>query len=355
MPSLIAAGAAVLSILGLAAASSGASQSPSVALLALDTDTSGNEPRIVASIEECVSATVGEPVDIDIVVPSPGIPADRGVAAYQFSILYDPALVWITADDNEMLLAQAAGSNVIAIADPKPDNNGVYQSWGVDFGTSGIEPAGSSETGPGVIARITLLPQSDGVSALILSNVLIIDDDSERITLESVQSATIHVSEPCPEPSQDDGVDDGQDGGVDDGQDGGVDDGQDDGVDDGQDGGVDDGQDGGVDDGQDGGVDDGQDTGVNDDGDTGMQEGAANGVNDDGDTDGNGAAADVAAAPSPSPAGGAATGVGSLAPAATTFPVWAAIIAALGGAGLLIAGKLAFRARAHRDTFRPQD
>ena len=170
-----------------------------IAVIAIDANPGGNSARSVGAIEQCVSASVGQPVDIDVVVPDPGIPAQRGMAAYQFSLLYDPTVVWIQADNGGMLLAQAAGSNVIPITDPKPDRNGVYQSWGIDFGPAGIEPLGSSETGPGVIARITLLPRSEGVSALTLSYVLVIDDASERITLGSVQSGTIRVGEPCPE------------------------------------------------------------------------------------------------------------------------------------------------------------
>jgi hypothetical protein len=161
--------------------------------VALDADPSGNGPRTVGSIEQDVYATVGQPVDIDIVIPSPGIPADRGIAAYQFNLYYDPDLVWIDADD-VLLLGQAPGSSVIPIQDPKPDKNGFYISWGVDFGAKGIEPGGASETGPGVITRITLLPQSSGLSNLTLRDVVIIDDASQRISVDSVQSGTITVS-----------------------------------------------------------------------------------------------------------------------------------------------------------------
>jgi len=217
---LITIGVAALGVLWLTAATPGAGQSASVEVVAIDADPSGNGPRSVGTIENCLSAAAGESVVIDIVVPDPGVPADRGMAAYQFSIMYDPAVVWIGADDSDMLLAQAAGSNVIPIADPKPDRNGVYQSWGVDFGPSGIEPIGSSEKGPGVIARITLLPQSEGISTLTLSNVLVIDDASERISLGSILSATIHVGEPCagqspkttPSPDNDDSSDGGDSG-----------------------------------------------------------------------------------------------------------------------------------------------
>lgn len=192
--------AIALALLPVDHGAAGAS-SQGIAVIALDADPSGNGPRMVGTVESCVSAAVGQPVNIDVAIPSPGIPANRGMAAYQFSILYDPTVVWIDADNSDMLLAQAAGSNVIPIAEPKPDRNGVYQSWGIDFGPSGIEPAGSSETGPGVIARITLLPQSNGLSPLTLSGVLIIDDASERISLESVLSGAIHVGEPCPDQS----------------------------------------------------------------------------------------------------------------------------------------------------------
>ncbi len=193
----IVLGAALLGIFGPTAVRSAASPSASIALLAIDADPTGNSPRYVGTIEQCVSANVGQPAQIDIVIPGTGVPAERGIGAYQFSILYDPGSIWIAEDDGSMLLAQAAGSNVISIADPRPDRNGVYVSWGVDFGPSGIEPAGASETGPGVIARITLLPQSEGVSTLTLRDVLVIDDASNRITLGSIQPATIKVGQSC--------------------------------------------------------------------------------------------------------------------------------------------------------------
>ncbi len=169
----------------------------SLSVVAVDADPRGNGPRAVASTEECVSATTGQPVEIDIVLPSPGVPADRGIAAYQFSLFYDPSVVWVAADASGLLLAQAPGSNPLPISDPKPDRNGVYISWAVDFGPKGIEPAGASEAGPGVIARLTLLPKKNGASALNLTNVIIIDDASKVLSVESVRSGAVRVGEPC--------------------------------------------------------------------------------------------------------------------------------------------------------------
>ena len=190
--------AAVLGSAGRTTSAHGAGPATSIGLFAIDADPAGNAPRSVGTIEQCTSTSVGRPTQVDIVVPGPGVPADRGIGSYQFSLLYDPGSIWITDDDSNMLLGQAAGSNVIPIADPTPDRNGVYVSWGVDFGPSGIESDGSSEAGSGVIARITILPQSEGISTLTLSDVLVIDDASNRITLESIQSATIYVGLPCP-------------------------------------------------------------------------------------------------------------------------------------------------------------
>lgn len=170
----------------------------SIPLIAVDANIEGNGPRTVASIESCTSTSVGQPTDVDVVIPAPGVPADSGIAGYQFNLLYDPEVVWVEADGGDMLLAQAAGSSTFAIADPKPDSNGLYLSWGADFGPSGIEPAGSSETGPGVVARLTLTPQAVGTSFLTLSDVLVIDDEVERIELGEVRRASIQVGGSCP-------------------------------------------------------------------------------------------------------------------------------------------------------------
>lgn len=189
-------------LLGLTAATAAAApagqSSSSIKVIAVDADPRGNTPRSVGPIDDCVSTTLDRPVDIDIVLPSPGIPADRGLAAFQFSLFYDPSKVWVTADDGRMLLTQAPGGSLIFINEPKPDRDGVYHSWAVDFGRHGIEPDGSSEKGPGVLARITLSPQSSGSTPLVLGGVVLIDDASQRYTVDSIQSAAIHIGEPCP-------------------------------------------------------------------------------------------------------------------------------------------------------------
>lgn len=277
-------------------------------VLAIDADPSGNGPRSVGTIKQCLSAEVGQPVDIDIVLLDPGIPAERGIAAFQFSLLYDPTVVWVNADAaTEMLLAQASGSSVLPIQDPKPDKNGFYVSWAVDFGRpKGIEPDGPSEIGPGVISRITLLPQSNGSSALTLADVVFIDDASEKIAVDSVESGTITVGGPCDSQS-------GRDNGVDDG--------------------------------------------VDDDGDSGLQGGAANGVNDESDTGGNVAAAVTEPTPLPNPARAVPSG-GSAPPPGGDVAAWFIIlglVAILGGAVLLVVSRPAFTGQTSRAVSPGQD
>ncbi len=190
---LIALGLAVALLLA-----SDSSAGPEGPVLALDADTSGNGPRTVAGVQQCLSASVGQPVDIDIVLPGPGVAADRGIAAYQFTLFYDPAILWVQTANSKQLLSQAPGSSLVDISDPTPDKNGVYISWGVDFGPKGIEPAGASEAGPGVISRLTLIPRGNGASDLDLTDVALIDDASQAIAVGAVRSGAIRVGQPCP-------------------------------------------------------------------------------------------------------------------------------------------------------------
>lgn len=166
--------------------------------IAINARPEGNGPRTVGAVDSCVSAEVGHPLTIDVVLPAPGAPADRGISAFQFWLLYDPSIVWVQADDYKQLLNQAPGSKLIPIEDPKPDRNGTYASWAIDFGPEGIEPQGASETGQGVLTRLTLLPVSAGHTALTLGDVLLLDDKSQPISVASNTGADLYVGAPCP-------------------------------------------------------------------------------------------------------------------------------------------------------------
>lgn len=177
-------------------------QAPGVTAVGIDTNSTGNGPRRVASVESCRSLAAGEAAEIDIVAPAPGIPWERGIAGYSFTIFYDPSIVWIGADDPNQLLAMAPGSSLVPISDPKPDWNGIYKSGATDFGSKGVEPAGTSESGIGVLARLTILPRRQGASPLILRDVAIADDASQRVDVRFILSGVIAVDQSCPERGQ---------------------------------------------------------------------------------------------------------------------------------------------------------
>ena len=190
----IAASAGVLILI----ANQGGSGASSFLIVGVDTDVAENSPRSVFDIDDCASIEVGESIDVDVVTPEPGIPSERGLSGYQFRLFYDPEIVWVTADDQDQLLDQAAGSALIPLADPKPDKNGIYLSAAVDFGPTGIEPSGASETGPGVLGRLTLEARGPGLTPLVVTAVVLKDDDSDDIEVDSVQSGRLYVGEPCP-------------------------------------------------------------------------------------------------------------------------------------------------------------
>ena len=184
-------------LLGLA--SFGSVQAGSeIVTLGLDVETASNGPRSVGQIDQCGSVAVGQPATVDIVVPEPGIPAGRGISAYQFTFFFEGTVVSVTSDNPAMLLRQALGSALIPLSDPKPDTNGVYTSAVVDFGPKGVEPDGASETGPGVLTRLTLTPHSAGVSGLVIKDVIIKDDAGDDIEIINVLSAYLYAGQPCP-------------------------------------------------------------------------------------------------------------------------------------------------------------
>ncbi len=175
-----------------------AAAASSIPVLAVDADPSGNGPRAVGPIEDCVSTAPGQTVAVDIALPDPGVPAGRGIAAYQFNLFYDPAILSIADEDQGLLLDQAPGSTLFPISEATPDTNGIFFSGAADFGPKGIEPAGASETGPGVLVRLTLQPRAAGSSPLLLRDIILLDDGSQSISVDSVQTATVLVGQPCP-------------------------------------------------------------------------------------------------------------------------------------------------------------
>jgi hypothetical protein len=178
-----------------------ASGQPGGVSVVLDMDVSGNGPRSVGSLESCISIAAERQVDIDIVVPPPGIPTDEGIAGFEFGFFYDAQLLSLAGQNVDLLLAQAPGSSVVPFSGPLPSETGDHELAVIDLGGSGIEPAGSSETGPGVLARMSLLPKATGIARIAVRNIRLATDSLEIVEITPAALGSIAVGVPCPSPT----------------------------------------------------------------------------------------------------------------------------------------------------------
>src|SRR3990172_292002 len=170
--------------------------------MGIDMDVTGNAARTVGTVENCdqIDSAGTNTIDIDIVLPDPGVDAADGISSVQFSLLYDPAVVTVTAVDvSAHLLNQAAGSFLLGLGDATslPDSDGTFAPAWSDFGPLGIEPAGASEIGPGVLVRIHLTGVAQGTSPLSLSSIILANDLNNPIPVSSISQATVSVDEVC--------------------------------------------------------------------------------------------------------------------------------------------------------------
>jgi hypothetical protein len=169
--------------------------------VAIDVDVSGNDARTVASIQNCARMDVGSDLEIDVVLPDPGIAADVGIQAYEFNLQYDPDILTVSAQDQDLLLKQASGSNLIPLSDFLPDSDGNFLSAAADRSAAfQIEPDGSYEVGPGVLSRLTLTAQAKGRTDLTFSGAILVDVDKNSIPIGELVGATVSVDTPCTDP-----------------------------------------------------------------------------------------------------------------------------------------------------------
>jgi hypothetical protein len=168
--------------------------------IAIDMDVTGNDARLNggADIQNCGEITGTGTLQIDVIIPPPGVDAADGIRSYLFNLNYNPAVVKVTAEAQNFLLAQAPGSNLFSLSDPLPDTDGSFLSAATDIGSPpDPEPTGISEVGPGVIARITLTGVALGTTPLTLTTIIPVAADNSQIPINSVSIATVSVDEPC--------------------------------------------------------------------------------------------------------------------------------------------------------------
>jgi hypothetical protein len=163
-------------------------------ILALDVDSTNNTATHVETIDSCVSIpSVGGTATVDVVVDQ--VPA-TGMAGVEMDVLYNPAIVRVTAMQIDLMLAAAGPMNTANFSNPLPDSDGDYRLGVFDVG-------GPLESGEGVVVRLTFQAMANGVTALTPDELStdnipdILDADGATYEITNVIGATIAVGQSC--------------------------------------------------------------------------------------------------------------------------------------------------------------
>lgn len=194
---------AALSVLAAAlvpaAGRAGAQDGETIALVGVATSIAA-DARADLSDDPETCARLDEDDSLEIAVFTSAVPETRGVSGFEFRLAFDPDVLQITASDPMQLLAQAEGSDVLSVGEEMSDDGELLVGV-ADFGRPlGVEPEGTSESGPGVLMTVTLTggPET-GLSDISLEGVIVTDDANEEIPVDSQADAQVAVNTDCPD------------------------------------------------------------------------------------------------------------------------------------------------------------
>ncbi len=203
-----AIGAASVLLLVLAAISAApASAAAEIATLAVDANTAGNTATTVGTVDSCLGNVVanGATFDIDIIVdavPTYDNPATltdhTGLSTFGIDLVYDPAVLKVTANNAAMLLASGgSGYTPFSLSNSVPDTDG-------DFSVNEVDLSTNYDSGAGVVDRITLQAIANGHSTLVinqdpglLGNPQILASDSIPYSVGSILNGEVFVGSAC--------------------------------------------------------------------------------------------------------------------------------------------------------------
>ncbi|HSP55210.1 MAG TPA: cohesin domain-containing protein, partial [Dehalococcoidia bacterium] len=194
LPPLIAA-LVLVALLATIAAAAPAQSGSAVQLIALDADPSGNTATSLGHLDPCIRTGLGQEVTVDLVVDA--VPKDRPLVGWGVGIKYDSDLLEVTADDKAFLLAADGAFEPFDVSDSLPDSDGVYSMTIADLASYNPE-GGNSETGPGVLARLTFRSKSPGLATVIPGYPTLIDLKNSTIDVRTIASIHIAVGQECP-------------------------------------------------------------------------------------------------------------------------------------------------------------
>ncbi len=171
--------------------------------VAIDTDTSGNAANSLGTTQNCLAPTSGSTFTIDMVAK--GIPPfanfGGGLGGFDFTLLYDPSQLVVTAVNDQMMLATGT-HNIISYTEAPPDTDGHLLVRAYDL-------SNNPESGNGVLARITLNAIGSGQSNLSViapppardGIPQIVDNENWIYSIQSVDDALIRIDSACGTPT----------------------------------------------------------------------------------------------------------------------------------------------------------
>jgi hypothetical protein len=171
--------------------------------VAIDTDTSGNAANSLGTTQNCLAPQSGGTFNVDVVVK--GIPPFAnfagGLGGFDFTLLYDPSQLVVTAVNDQMMLATGT-HNIVSYTEAPPDTDGHLLVRAYDV-------SNNPESGDGVLARITLNAIGQGPSNLSViapppareGVPQIVDNENWIYAINSVGNAQIRIDSACGTPT----------------------------------------------------------------------------------------------------------------------------------------------------------
>jgi hypothetical protein len=161
----------------------------------IDADPAGNTATSLGEINNCLSVVSGQTFDIDIFITDV-----VDLFGWDAVFNYDGSVLHLMNVDVQLFQASNPGSQVVNFSSSSfPDTSGSY-TLGV-----GELSQGSSDSGSGVLARLTLEAAGAGTSQVSLTGLklrdmhgnYIGDANGDRLFDGPLSEATISVDEPC--------------------------------------------------------------------------------------------------------------------------------------------------------------
>ncbi len=164
--------------------------------MSIDMDTTGNSATSLGPRDECVVASPGSTITLDVTAAS--VPVAYPMLAFTFTLNFPAGVITVESANPNFLLASTPGSSLFDVSDSVPDGDGVWHGAAVDVSDHATVPA---ESGTGVLERITISVVSGapaGLYPLALTEAAHIDPATAGTHVPaSINNAFLAVNSTC--------------------------------------------------------------------------------------------------------------------------------------------------------------